>query len=253
MYANAAQDKVRIVYPFINPKNKSNDGWELRSSIRSLYRNAKFKFDITIIGDIPKWINQDVVTCIELDNSHLDCQRQTRINQKILKASELYDDFLLFNDDIIVMNKTSFKELSKVRSNGRVRFLENNKTFPRNSFKQQIRNTAFKLKENNLQHDVNFCSHTPHYYNSDTIRRVQEVIDLAPIEWPSIVFENAYFGFLGEKGELAKEDRYGVWSETKNHYSGELLLNFDEKGDSANPWLKRLVQNVFDNKCRAEL
>jgi hypothetical protein len=255
MQSETTNDKIHIVYPMILQPlmiNNSNPGWELKYSLRSLYENAAFNFDITIIGDIPDWINRDEVKCIEFDNNNIEAQRQTKINQKILKASELYDEFLLFNDDIILMKLIAINELKKTRYMQTELKFNSKPKVHQNTFLMQIYNTYQKLQEKEINNSTNFVTHTPHFYESKIINDLKEIIDLEPKEKTSIVFENAYHAFTGSQKFAVDGFRYGVYGQIKKTYNGEPILNFDEKGAEMNTWLQENLKKIFHQKCKAE-
>ena len=247
-------DNVHIIYPYRLPKNAYNDGWELRYSLRSLEKNLNFNFDVTIIGDIPKWINKENTICIQLNNHNIQAQRQTKINQKILKATELYENFVVMNDDIIIMNKIDFEQFCMPREMEKKLSENMIDKVGKNTFAAQMANSIKKMKDAEFtQYLKNYVTHTPHYYETNIIKEIQEKIDLAPLSNPSIVFENVYFNYLNINGELAKKTRYGVWNRTNNKYDGEDIFNFDEYGDRLNNWLKPFVENKFQQKSKYEI
>jgi len=243
--------KTHIVYPYLIPRDKSV-GWELMYSIRSIYKNFKGDFDITIIGEIPDWVNRDEVTCIEIDNFNIDAQRQTKINQKILKACDLYEDFIVFNDDIILMKETTKGDLMVARRTASKFNFKQRRTNKKNSFTEQCRNSYFMLKEKGFQYDVNYVSHCPHYYKTSVIKKIRKVINLAPLEFPTVVFENIYHNFNESETLPAKDFRYGCWGQNCNEYNNQQILNFDENGYNNNRWIKSLLEGTFPKKCKVE-
>jgi hypothetical protein len=243
--------KWHIVYPYKLPDNPEF-GWELKYSLRSLVANFVDDFDDTVIGDIPDWINQETVRCIELKNDNLPAQRQSKINQKILKATELFEDFIVFNDDIFLMRSTLASDLQVPRKIGDLQFNFRKPKTP-NSFTAQCRNSYYTLKDLGKQFKKNFVSHCPHYYETEKIKEIQQHIDLAPISFPSVIFENIYFNFFGEYGEESRGFRCGCWSLKCKKYNGEQILNFDETGASHNPWIKKIIEEKFNKKSRFEL
>ena len=244
-------DKLHIIYPYRIPAD-GYFGWELKLSMRSLYKNLKGDFDVTIIGDIPDWINQDEVRCIELDNHDLEIQRQSKINQKILKATELYDEFLVMNDDIYVMFKLSQKEIKTPRFVvADLHYPDRQFTVP-NSFHAQMKNSYFKLTVLGRQAYKNFVSHTPHFYETEKIKEIQKVIDLAPSDFPSVVFENVYHNYFSEQGLPVGGYRWGCWHRNCPKPQKEKIINHDEGGSGRNPWLKGYLESKFKEKCRGE-
>jgi len=220
--------------------------------MRSLYQNLEGEFDITVIGDIPDWIDQDEVRCIEFDNHHLEVQRQTKINQKILKARSQYSEFLVMNDDIYIMEKMSQEEIKIPRRN----IAELNYDFSRykggNSFIAQMKNSFFKLTDLGRPANINWVSHTPHFYETEKINEIMEEIDLAPLGHSSVVFENIYHNYFSEQGLSVEGYRWGCWQRGCAEPTNEKIINHDERGASSNLWLKELLENKFHEKCKAE-
>jgi len=243
--------KLHIVYPYRIPSN-GHFGWELKLSMRSLYQNLEGEFDITVIGDIPDWIDRDEVRCIEFDNHHLEVQRQTKINQKILKARSQYSEFLVMNDDIYVMEKMTQEEIKIPRYNRGNLNYKVRQVKEKNSFQGQMKNSYFKLTDLGRQAYKNWVSHTPHFYETEKINEIMKVIDLAPMGYPSVVFENIYHNYFSEQGLPAQGYRWGCWQRDCPKPTNEKLINHDERGAGLNPWLKELLENKFNKKCKAE-
>jgi len=240
---------VHIVYPNLNTEDGN---WELRTSIRSLYAQAVFKFDITIIGDIPDWINRDNVRCIEFNNHYLRAQRQSKINQKILYATRLYDSFLVMNDDIILLKPITFGEISVPRRMPSILMYDERQNFSTNSFVNQMRNTLFKLRDLGLPYRKNFVTHTPHYYNSKLLLLLNSMIKLDPLEPVSIVIENAYHNFVNGYSEPVNGFRFGIWGKYEGVYNNEPIFNFNENGVKHHPWIRELCDKIYPEKCKAE-
>ena len=244
-------EKLHIVYPYRIPEN-GHFGWELKLSMRSLYKNLKGDFDITVIGDIPDWINQDEVRCIELKNLNIDAQRQTKINQKILKARSQFSEFLVMNDDIYIMYKMTQAEIKIPRYNENTLNYKVRGNVQRDSFHGQMKNSYFKLTDLGRQAYKNFVSHTPHFYETSKINEIMEVIDLAPLSRPSVIFENVYHNYFSEQGLPAKGYRWGCWGQNCPKPQKERIINHDDRGSGRNTWLKEHLESKFKNKCKAE-
>jgi len=234
-----------IVYPYKLPDEPF--GFELKYSIRSVFQHFKGNFDITIIGDIPDWVNRDEIICIPFNNDDIKAQRQTKINQKILKASELYDDFILFNDDQYLLQDITPEQLMLPRMwNKRLTF--NNKE---SVFRRQTQNTINKLMDLNCHWKQNMVSHCPYYYNSLKVKELNNRINLVPFDTLSIVFEVAYFNYFEIKAFDAADYRIGFYNrvnkiDTSNYY----ILNHDNRGINTNPGLLELISKF--NKCKGE-
>ena len=236
------------------PKDTKNNGWELKTSLRSVYENCKFDFDITIIGEIPDWINQNEINFIPSNQRRTDCQRETKMNLSLLTVAEIYDEFLLFNDDFIVMQETGSFVFKNAYMIGQTNIIEANE-FKKGSYKEQMRRTALALKEKDLDYKTNYSAHVPRFYNSNVLRALNQEINIAPMGDWSIILNTAYYSFLkAEKIAInANTIRYGVWGEKAEKYNNELIINFDENGINKNPNLKKSLEEIFDKKCKAEI
>jgi hypothetical protein len=84
------------------------------------------------------------------------------------------------------------------------------------------------------------------------IRDIQEKINLAPMAFPSVVFENIYHNFNKTISLLVGDFRYGCYGEDCKEYNNQQILNFDEFGYKNNPWIKKLLEGTFPKKCEVE-
>jgi len=235
---------THIVYPY---KLEDND---LKISIRSIYKYFNGDFDITIIGDIPDWISSEIIA-IPLDNHRNNCQRQSLINQKILKAAEIYDEFLLFNDDIILKKEVSIEDFKVNRpiSDTLVPTVE---PIDNGSFRSQLAYSRVILEEFGIKNPKNFTAHCPYLYKSENIFMIQEHINLTPLGKFAPIFEVIYFNlFPFPKTEHTNKFRFGIWSPfAKKEFSNECIVNYDENGYN-NVIIKDLLKE-FNEKCEGE-
>jgi hypothetical protein len=228
-------------------------GWELMFSIRSLYQNIKEDFDITIIGEIPSWIDTTQVLCISYDNSHkFDCPYK-RVTDKIVLASNLYDDFILIHDDMYIMENVDIQEIKKYR------YLEKPHTqdfviHDKMTAYQKAHFTTLALTKelSNNKFMYNFATHTPFYYESKNIKLLQNKTDLTK---NGLVFENIYYNYFYDKDPilLEKDYRCGIYTrediDTSLNYK---LLSHNEQGYLYHPQILKLLSSKFYNKCIVE-
>ena len=248
-------DKIDInnpnkIWHFVYPYKMVEDpfGWELKYSIRSIYKNFKGKFHITVIGDIPDWIDQSKIRCIELNNININAQRQTKINQKIMKATELYDDFILMNDDQYIMRTITPQELIKPRR----WYNDVNTKDVKTIFKIQVANTIHQLELNGNNWRQNMVSHCPFYYESDKLKELNKKICLTPMGKVSVVLEVAYFNYFKIPALDAKTYRIGCYGEKFTSPDGCYIFNHNEKGYLKNKQILSILQFAFLAKSPAE-
>jgi len=223
-----------IVYPY----KHSELEFELKFSIAFVKKNFKGKFHITVIGDIPDWINQDEITCVPLDNHNINAQRQSKINQKILKASEMYDDFILMNDDQYMFKPLTPEMLMIPR---KIKPYRGEVT----TFQKQVLNTLKELKAVGKNSEMNMISHCPYYYESSKIKELNSVINLAPLGDISVVFETAYFNYFEMNAEYATGYRAGCWGLTMGDYKNCYIFNHNEKGYYYNPKILKILNKYL--------
>ena len=252
------ENKVwNIVYPYRIPKENIDNCYELRNSFRSIYKNFKGDFKITLIGDIPDWVNRKEVICIELDNLKITAQRQTKINEKIMKATEYYDDFIVFNDDIYILKETKPFEFCIPRIH---QTNLGNREF-NTIFEKQTFNTIKELEKINIFNKLNTVVHCPYWYQSEKIEEINKKISFTPYGDKSVVFEVLYFNYFDYFtlfSKKAKGFRVGCYN-TKNEkiirekLKDAIIFNHDENGFRKNPWIIDILKNKFPEKCLGEI
>ncbi len=242
---------TNFVYPYIIPKNPVF-GWELMYSIRSIYKNFEGEFSITLIGEIPDWINREEINCIEFNNNYYGKRVASRTNQKLLLAADAFSDFVWMNDDIILINKCSKEEVQIPRYIGdRLRYTKDEKGL--NTFKKLMRYTWFELQKLNKPNNFNYSSHIPIWYQSDKIKELSKKFNLTSSGDYTCLTTLAYFNYFEIEGIPVKDYRVGFWGETDTTINKETkILNFDDKGFFANPWIVSYLQKLFSKKCKGE-
>ena len=247
---------TRFVYPYIMPKNPVF-GWELLYSIRSIYANYKDPFTITIIGEIPQWVNTSEVKCIQFNNSHFGKRVASRTNQKLLLAADayndIYDNILWMNDDIYLINECRLEDFKVPRYiSDKLHYNESTKGL--NTFKKLMRYTWFQLQELNKSNRFNYASHCPIYYESDKLRELNEVFNLTSCGDMTTLTTLAYHNYFEIEGQPVGSFRVGYWGESEAKIKKEtIVLNHDDKGFFSNPWIISYLNASFPNKCSAEI
>jgi hypothetical protein len=174
----STSEVAHFVYPYIIPGHPAF-GWELLYSIRSIYKNFRGPFDITVIGEIPDWIDSMEVRCIMYDNS--DPKRfprvQTRTNQKYMLAADMYDSIIVIHDDQYLIQECDLDDFKNIRYfEPNLNYNGSEKGLTRHQ--QQIRWTYFKLKDLDKRYRYNFCNHAPFYFRVINLKRLTMYLNL---------------------------------------------------------------------------
>ena len=251
---------THFVYPYSIPRDP-RFGWELVYSLRSIYQFYKDPFDITIIGEIPSWINTREVKCIELYNSDpvLFPRVQSRTNEKILTAAEIYDDIVVMHDDYYLIDNCYKKDFTQIRylSNTMHYNFSEEESKRLTMFQKQLRYTSKRLKSLNKSYTINFATHAPFYYESNKLNYLQKIFPLVKEKAQEApVLEVAYYNyFLDEIGNIVHlgDFRAGFWyDKTQGDLNKAKILNHDEKGFIMNPSIMAFLLKLFPQKCPAE-
>lgn len=246
-------NKTHFVYPYIVPSSPVFS-WELMYSIRSIYTNFKGDFDITIIGEIPSWVNTsaDDLHCIEFDNSHWGKRVASRTNQKMLLAADMFDDFIWMNDDIYLVNKCTIEDFKVPRYvSSDLKYGDSEKGL--NTFKKLMRYTWFQLKEKNKPNNFNYAAHTPMYFESNKLKELDKEFNITSVGDYTTLTTLAYFNYFEIPGEPVGNYRIGYWGESSQKITKETkILNHDEKGFWYNPWIVSYLNGLFPKKSPVE-
>ncbi len=247
---------TRFVFPYIIP-NSPVFGWELMYSIRSIYKNYKDPFTITIIGEIPNWINTSEVKCIQFDNNHYGKRVAARTNQKLLLAadaySDVYDNILWMNDDVYLVNECSLDDFKVPRYiSDKLKYTDSKKGL--NTFKKLMRYTWFQLKELGKPNNFNYANHCPIYYESKRLKELNDVFNLTACGDYTSLATLAYHNYFEIEGKPMDDFRVGYWGESEVKIKKTTkILNHDDKGFFSNPWILSYLNASFPRKCPAEI
>jgi len=241
---------THFVYPYKIPDNPIF-GWELMFSLRALEANFKGDFDITIIGDIPSWINTSSVLCIQHNIPSKEEYPGKFINPRYLLAADLYDDFMIIHDDMYMVNIVTPEDLWKVRYLEKdISYKFTEEEYNSLTHHQKIMwNVHKELKEMGIAQNNNYVTHAPFGFNSKKLLDLHRKVDLSR----QIIIENYYYNFYGIEGEPIGDYRSG-------HYKPEDIqvnkkakfLNHDEAGYIYHMWILDLLLKLFPKKSRFE-
>lgn len=248
---------THFVYPYI----KTENDYDLKKSLRSIYKNYIGNFDITIIGEIPNWINTRKIVSIKFMNN-LVPRVQNATLEKMILANSLYDSFVRMDDDQFFIKKTSLNDLKKIR------FLEyygydeslRNQRVQGNNYIQALKRTYFELKDSGIDESKikNFANHAPYYFEKNKFNKIVKMFDLKneiDSNKFALIFENLYYNIFNNNDSILLNNfRAGFYGDRHNDITNEThILNYNDIGyKKYNKKIEREL-NMFNDKCDAEL
>ncbi len=245
-------EPTHFVYIYKEPTDP-RFGWELLYSIRSIYKNFKEPFDITIIGDIPKWINQEICICINENYLKLP-NKQHRITSKIILASTLYEEFVIMHDDIYITRPITIEDIKDDRYinifsktqilNYDVKMID--------TFMEQLYYTLQILQKLGKECIYNYATHTPTHVTRNNINELCERVKFSSFE--PILFDVLYNGYFIKNHKLITRDyKTGFYKSTTSELTMESkFFNHDENGFLNNPRIISMLSDIFKEKTKAE-
>jgi len=165
--------------------------------------------------------------------------------------SNIVDEFVVFNDDIYLINDVTFDDLKQVYF---LQDLNKVQRWGERIYQQFIKRGYDQIKAKGL-YGMSYATHTPRYYKSDIVRKViYEEFGL--FEKDFVAFENYYYNYIhAEKfAKLVNPVKVGRYDKTKftpQDADGKIYLNFDEAGMASGIW--QYVINRFNKKSKFEL
>lgn len=179
---------MNIVYPY-----RKNDSRELEWSLKSVRKNLEG--DVIIIGDTPDF-EVDATVITGYGSEWRGYSPYHNVIDKILQACQLYDEFVLMNDDFFVLNPI---DITKHYNRGNMLDHMNARKF--DSYTRALHNTRNLLSARGHT-DVDFEVHTPMLINSKQM--IQAIYEIMPqLRNSQTILIRSYYG-----------NRYGLVSET---------------------------------------
>jgi len=245
---------THFVYSYVYPKNK-DERWELLYSIRSVYKNYDGEFDITIIGDIPDWINREEVRCIDYDNSDIK-YKEARLNDKLIFASTLYNEFVTIHDDQYMFNKVKLSDIknTRYRVKRHSHYLEYD--YKLSNFESRQIATSRLCKELGVSWTYDYSTHTPSYVKKSIIDKVLSKTVLVKEDDRCPIFENIYYPFTDItpiKIDKAYLSIINGLTDQEEVHKDSLFLNHSDRGIRKRPEIKEILTKKFNEKCLAEM
>jgi len=159
---------ISIVIPYKN----IGDEDELRLVLRSIEKNAKFNYDVVILGDAPEWINQVQVKVFNVGFIPSPVNPKAfNVIDKIRDAcqNKLIDkEMLLMYDDIIFLNPVEKSDIEEIVANGLIPQDPKHPWTASPAWVNVMLNTLAALKRNKMS-TYNFETHLPRLFDKEKL------------------------------------------------------------------------------------
>ena len=243
---------VSVVIPYCKEYAQGN---ELLFAIRSWYKNARFPFRITVIGDAEEWMDGENLTLIE-------CPRVSDIPSvdtlhKLWTAIESTDVTGLFiwtNDDIYLMNPVGMDHIALPKVLGML-----NPEAYNGHYRKAMQHTVEMLTESGMP-TLNYGTHTPVVFEKQRLEAFLPADD--PKATEGVLFTSLYFNqevtvhpvrldwktdpFLLPVVSKAPDEKY-----VERLLQNKVFMNNARSGYS--PWLEKFLEKRFPDKSPCEL
>ena len=238
---------MNIIYTY---KKTNSNFWnqELRYSLRSLEQNLSEKFFVTVIGDYEEWFSKEINFIhkpVKIRNQNSTINKNIDLNLKIFKACEMFNEFLLFSDDMYLLRPFLFYEFTEIKILQDLNVI--NEPYKKRKWLEFLWNTFHKCKEYDL-HGWNCETHTPLYVQSALAINTFNKFNLIGEElfWTS--YGNEY---LKINNQLPKKvNKNGFYNTNNIPILNADFLSHDDRGLSNE--LMCLIEEKFPNKSRFE-
>lgn len=243
---------VSVVIPYCKEYAQGN---ELLFAIRSWYKNARFPFHITVIGDAEEWMDGENLTLIECprcsDIPSVDTLHKLWTAQE---NPEVTGGFIWTNDDIYLMNPVGLEHIRIPKVLGPLR--------PESysgHYRAAMRHTMELLAESGLP-ALNYGTHTPLWFEKERLAAFLPADD--PKATEGTLFTSLYFNqcntvhpvrldwktdpFLLPVVSKAPDEKY-----VERLLQNKVFMNNARSGYS--PWLEKFLEKRFPDKSPCEL
>jgi len=238
---------LHFVVPYKNPISPVF-GWELMFMLRSIESNFKDEYDITIIGDLPPYLNPKMLTHIPIRKEAEE--KELRISEKYLIAADLFDNFLVIHDDMYLVNKCTTEELTQWHYLEKMDYsnIPQNVINTFNYFKRGLYEGYRVLEKDNKWHGINYVCHTPFYLNSKKLKELSKIYSL---KYPMETFYGNYFNIEAKPLNKFRSGHYTIKDSLLIREAK--ILNHDENGYICQPWIINLLFKLFPKKSKYEI
>ena len=251
-----AKELVTILIPFKNV----GDPDELRITLRSIEKNARFDHKVVIIGDCPPFLNIANLDKGKLDVILINPERAPEnpkawdVIEKMKYATESEDIsklILMSYDDVLFINPVNMRDIAEVIA---LRPLPTDLDFQTNgstAWKRVFNNTQLALARNGFEKPYDFETHLPRLFQKEKLKELFKKYGFQkrPYCFPTLYF-NEYLG--KKKLRVLSEDpgniKIGISSADELLQCSEKLethkfLNYGEK--AWGPQLKEILFSLF--------
>lgn len=220
---------------------RSGDNEELRYSIRSVLKNAKFVNKIWVVGDKPDWYSGNFIKVAPVGNSFANVRNNLR---KVIDHPDISEDFILMNDDFFIIENVNsvshyYGGLLADRS------LRHQELAGPNYYANMLMKTHRGLTQQGIKNPLNYELHVPMLFNKAKLADT--------IEKPFSI--RSYYG---NKYNLGGEDINDVkiYSHPRFKVSSSSMNNgtpFVSTDDESFSYVRLELEKMFPSKSAYEL
>lgn len=246
MTNNNSGDKVlHIVYPL--KKSSVGDCEEFKYSLRSIEKHVKCKYDVTLIGYKPKWLNASKVRYIYY--GQCDEKERNILHARDI-AANIFDEFVLFMDDFYLLTDFEYSDFEEIYY---LEDLSKTKKWGNRHFQQMLKKMYHIMLKKGYP-TYNYTTHAPRFLKSEIVKKVINEFDLFNDSFVS--FESYYYNYIrahtvAKPIKQYKVARYDSTPFNEKEAEGKIFLNFDEAGMQSGIW--DYVKKRFNFKSSFEL
>lgn len=252
--------KTQLFIPYLLT---SDNGEELKVTLRSIERNVKFEHEVVIFGDLPTWMNPESVIHINAKiplkvpfNTFWDTIGKLRHFTGTDKAAK---SILYTYDDIVFMQPVSLDDVRLPVALSYLPMKDNFVSDAGTNWKQVLVNTMHKLRAHNLP-TLNYETHLPILFERDRLMRffVKFGFNTEPYHmcslycnWTNDVDDKPVY-ILGKNPE--QKIKYGLYKGNKTtDYSPALSYRYMNWAQCEwTPQLKQFLYSHFSDKSKYE-
>ena len=245
-----------FVYVYIH---NEAEGYELTYSLRSLCKNFKGNFNVTIVGDKPKNIT---------GVNHIPCERIVmyahakwfdQLNKILLacQSNDVPPTFIYMYDDIYFVKPLDFDYLLVPRALNKLENYDYVNCPASNRWKGVQQKTLKFLRDNNLS-TYNYETHSPRVYNSEKMIKLARLfklrvnaLSLATTYFNYYLKEHRFLYAPGEYYRIRVNKKFASPDAVKEFVGDYKILNHRHK--TMNHALRGYLKSLFPDKCRFEI
>ncbi len=250
---------IDIIYPYVHEVETGGFAqWEeLRYSFRSLQKNFKEKFRIWLVGDKPPWLSDEVNFISsprgKTTNPPIDIVHKML---KVIKNSEISEDFIWMNDDIYFINPVKLKDITSLKAIGN---LNNIHRSTNTVFRVNLWKTFDLLKKLHLP-TWNYSTHLPFYFNKEKLLKIIKRFSMNKNSFlVTTLYHNYHFPQAHPTILNVREDKIKIgiyksdpdFDQLRKYMEYKKFLNHSQTGFSEG--IKEILIEMFPNKSKFEI